>query len=172
MKKPNCILVPVDYSETSVEALDFAILIAQHFKSGLALLAVERTTYPSDLEAPVGWGLESATEKLNDFFKERAIEAGKDFRDQVRPKLLIREGLAVQEILKAAEETKADMIVMGTHGRKGVSHALFGSVTEEVIRVAPCPVLVLRAGMPLPKEGAVSAEPETVEAKKKWLSGD
>ena len=53
-------------------------------------------------------------------------------------------GLPFMEIIKAAKEQKADMIVMGTHGRTGLEHVLMGSVAEKVVRRAPCPVLTVK----------------------------
>jgi nucleotide-binding universal stress UspA family protein len=57
----------------------------------------------------------------------------------------LREGTPVEEILNAARETSADLIVMGTHGRTGLPHVLLGSVAERVVRSAQCPVLTVRA---------------------------
>jgi nucleotide-binding universal stress UspA family protein len=57
---------------------------------------------------------------------------------------VVKVGLPGSEIVKTAEEEKADMVVMGTHGRSGLSRLLLGSVAERVIRAAPCPVLTVR----------------------------
>jgi nucleotide-binding universal stress UspA family protein len=54
-------------------------------------------------------------------------------------------GLVADEILRAARDDGSDLIVLGTHGRTGIRHALLGSVAERVLRLAPCPVLVARA---------------------------
>lgn len=62
-----------------------------------------------------------------------------------RVELLVRDGPASEEIVKAAEEQRADVIVMATHGRTGIRHLLLGSVTEKVLRASPCPVLVVRS---------------------------
>jgi nucleotide-binding universal stress UspA family protein len=56
----------------------------------------------------------------------------------------LREGLPVDEILRAAKEASADLIVLGTHGRTGLPHVVLGSVAERVVRAAPCPVLTVR----------------------------
>ena len=55
------------------------------------------------------------------------------------------QGIASSEIVRFAGESGHDLIVMGTHGRTGIKHALLGSVAEKVVREAPCPVLTLRA---------------------------
>ena len=170
MKKPNCILVPVDYSETSLAALDFGILIAGQFDSQLVVLTVQQPS-PAEPYAVLDFDLQTATEKLKEIFKERQAKAAKGLSLPTENKLriLAREGAAVDEILKAAMETQADIIVMGTHGRKGLARAILGSVTEEMVRRAPCPVLAVRAGMPLPKEELTASAGGPVEAKRNIL---
>jgi nucleotide-binding universal stress UspA family protein len=64
----------------------------------------------------------------------------------VRVRSLVRSGVAHAEIVAAASEEQADMLVLGTHGRSGLDRLLLGSVTERVIRLAPCPVLSVRKG--------------------------
>jgi len=64
---------------------------------------------------------------------------------QVKVEHRLVEGFAAEAILQAAEESKADMIVMGTHGRTGFNRLLMGSVAEEVLRKAACPVLTVKA---------------------------
>ena len=58
--------------------------------------------------------------------------------------IVMRHGHAATEIVKAARELNADLIVMSTHGRTGMKHVLLGSVTEKVVRMSPCPVLTVR----------------------------
>ncbi|MBT8365481.1 MAG: universal stress protein, partial [Deltaproteobacteria bacterium] len=68
----------------------------------------------------------------------------------VETQILVEFGLAAEKIIEAAKEKDADMIIMATHGRTGLSHALIGSVAEKVVRQAPCPVLTIRPkGEPL-----------------------
>jgi nucleotide-binding universal stress UspA family protein len=73
-------------------------------------------------------------------------EALSALRDRV-PRLegILRMGVPWEEILKAIAETHADLVVMGTHGRRGISHALIGSVAEKVVRASPVPVLSVHA---------------------------
>jgi nucleotide-binding universal stress UspA family protein len=65
-------------------------------------------------------------------------------RGVVAADTIVRTGSPAQEIIAIAERVPADMIVISTHGRTGLKHALLGSVTERVVRHAPCPVLVVR----------------------------
>jgi nucleotide-binding universal stress UspA family protein len=69
--------------------------------------------------------------------------ARKNLRGYEKLKLLVRSGPASDTICRAAEETRANLIVMATHGRAGVRHLIVGSVTEQVLRDAPCPVLTV-----------------------------
>jgi nucleotide-binding universal stress UspA family protein len=62
----------------------------------------------------------------------------------IRPRGFFKRGAAWRQILLASEETGADLVVMGTHGRQGLSHALIGSVAEKVVRLSPVPVLTVR----------------------------
>ena len=72
----------------------------------------------------------------------RTIQHLRDHHLEARS--LLREGPAVEAILEAAASERASLIVMGTHGRTGVTHMLMGSVAERVVRSAPCPVLTVR----------------------------
>lgn len=65
-------------------------------------------------------------------------------RGCIKAETLITAGIPADEILKAAREKKADLIVMGTHGRTGIAHMVIGSVSESVIKKASCPVLCIR----------------------------
>jgi nucleotide-binding universal stress UspA family protein len=65
-------------------------------------------------------------------------------RSGVKVDTVLRHGPAWSEILAVAAETKADLIVMGTHGRRGLARALLGSVAEKVVRTASCPVMTVR----------------------------
>ena len=77
-------------------------------------------------------------EVIAEFFVERKRDKG------TIGQAVLRTGDARDSIIQAAEELHADLIVMGTHGRRGVSRALLGSIAETVVRSAPCPVLTVR----------------------------
>jgi nucleotide-binding universal stress UspA family protein len=152
------ILVPVDFSEHSTVALDMAVSLARDFAASLTIVHVYE---PLAVAVPQGYQLFSDAQ-LKSWFEElqqglarlqqRAAAAG---APGVATELL--HGFAVAELQNYAAENSFDLIVMGTHGRRGLSHAFLGSVAERLVRVAPCPVLTVRA--PHPPVGASSAAP-------------
>lgn len=137
------ILVPVDFSDCSLDALEYAALVAQRSKAALTLLHVlEPISYGLDFTFPHKATRESIkaghTKRVGDLVSALA-SAG------VPSECLIVGGLPTDSILDAARKQPADLIVMGTHGRRGLSHALFGSIAEAVLRKSSCPVLMVRS---------------------------
>lgn len=144
------ILVPTDFSGGAGRALDWAQTLARAFGAKIVLLhvvdlAVEWT--------PVG-GLGSIPTPAPAEFVERftndaraALDAIAQDAPQVTQRLL-RKGHPRDVILDVAREAGADVIVMGTHGRRGFSHLFIGSVAEHVVRHAPVPVWTVRAPGP------------------------
>ncbi|MEE9487642.1 MAG: universal stress protein [Candidatus Brocadiales bacterium] len=139
------ILCPVDYSVSSSEAMKYAAHIAGEEGAKVYLIhVIDVRSYghesPLDLEMPKP-SQENVDrmkkELVEDLFQEKG---GKG----VEVEAMVVMGKPVEEILKAAKEQKIDMIVMGTHGRTGIPHVIVGSVAENVIRKAPCPVLTVR----------------------------
>ncbi len=143
------ILVPTDFTDPSNEALATAMAFARMFGATLDLVhvAVEAAyplpppvdvlTMPIDL-SPV---LDRASEGLASE-EARVREAG------VPCETAMLIGRADQEIVTRARQTGAQLIVMGTHGRSGLAHALLGSNAERVIQHAPCPVLIVPRRLP------------------------
>ncbi len=142
---PKNILVPTDLSEGAEEALDYACELAKTFGAKLHLLNV--IGIPALGVPELGVALTSSVIdsliKDNQAALERLAEA-KRCKVEVG-QVLLRTGDARDVINQTAVELDCDLIVMGTHGRRGVSRALLGSVTETVVRTAPCPVLTVRA---------------------------
>jgi nucleotide-binding universal stress UspA family protein len=137
------ILVPIDFSDCSLDALEYAIVVAQQAKASLMLLHV--------LE-PVSYGLDftlnhiRAGEQVRESWTKRLEElASSHEHSHVPMESQLRGGIPVDSILDSAQTLSCDLIVMGTHGRRGISHALSGSVAEAVLRKARCPVLTVRS---------------------------
>jgi nucleotide-binding universal stress UspA family protein len=146
-KKLECILCPVDFSEFSVRAYDYASSLSQHYGAKLLLFhAVEMWQHPSACFA--------TTAKLYEEFCQHLLTTGREelqkFAEKhspraVHPECLTCEGMARESILSLAKERAVNLIVMGTHGVRGFDRLMLGSVTERVLRKAPCPVLAVHA---------------------------
>jgi len=138
------ILIPTDFSESSTAAVEVAIEYSRVFKAGIQLLHV----YPDPayvLPAP----LEVVTLPidLTRVYEEVEKRLGSE-ADRIRATGVPCEGATLTgrphtEIVEHAKKIGADLIVMGTHGRGGLSHAILGSVAERVLHKAPCPVLIV-----------------------------
>lgn len=144
------ILVPTDFSEYAAHAYQWALglattrkakIILFHATSPIPYLAFPESVYYPDLQKIEQAMIAEAEKQMVEF-------AAKKGMSQVPIETQVTVGEAVWEICKRAEGAHADLIVMGSHGRTGLSHVLLGSVAERVIRHAPCPVLVTR----LPKQ--------------------
>jgi len=138
------LLVPVDFGEHSRRALDAAIELARRFGAELTLVHIYEfpayvyggmTYATTDLFAPIE---AAARDQLDQTLQEvRAMVPG--------AKAVLRRAPVAQGILAVIDEVHPDLVVMGTHGRTGMSHALLGSVAEKIVRLSPAPVLTMRA---------------------------
>ena len=141
------ILCPTDFSENSEHAMKYALTLATLSQAKLLLFhVVEPLTYPQSAELfePVLDEVE-LTMKMEAAFQkqlEDQVAALKEKYPKVSGRLVT--GNTFLEIIQAARDEGADMIVMGTHGRTGLAHVLIGSVAERVVREAPCPVLTVK----------------------------
>ncbi len=145
MKLYRRILHPTDFSRASRPAFERAVKLAR--QEGAELLIVHvmvpppfvRNGYVSpktyeDLEAAARKSAETQLKAV----LARAKKAG------ARAKAILTEGIPVEQIVRAAKGKRADLIVIGTHGRTGFSRFFLGSVAERVVQLAPCPVLTVR----------------------------
>ena len=141
------ILLPTDFSEGSSEAFETALEMARDSGARMTLFHVHHvptTVYP-DVIVPLSpelmHNMEHTADVVLERLRDRALSAG------VATDCKTTYGATHVEICTAAEELGVDLIVIGTHGRGGLSHALLGSVAEKVVRKAPCPVLTVRSHM-------------------------
>jgi nucleotide-binding universal stress UspA family protein len=137
------ILCPVDFSDASHEALLAAVRLAREFDATLTILHVYSLPVVAVPEMSLNPAiydqiLKSAEEGLARWTRE-ASQLGAHRVDSAK-----LEGVPWDVIVKVAREGGADVVILGTHGRTGLRHALLGSVAERVVRHAPCPVLVVR----------------------------
>jgi len=144
MKAPTRILVPIDMSVFSVAALQYAEDIAEHFGAEIVVLHIAEE---DDLAAriPKKEKEQMTTKEIDQRLKSTIAHMLLDHNVVTQSmRIEIRHGSPAQEIVNAAPDLHADLIVMCTHGRSGVSHILMGSVAEKVVRNATCPVLTLK----------------------------
>jgi len=144
------ILVPIDFSETSLTALDHAVYIAKLNTADITLINVMESTYsyaPStDYTALTFTNLESYEKSVLKQSKEHLLKLTQRIKkkDGVNIVGIVSTGWVKEEILEAAESTRADIIIMGTHGVKGFREFITGSNTFRVANEAKCPVLSVR----------------------------
>lgn len=138
----NLILVPIDFEPASLKALGIAKDLVARLGGEVVIVHVYQLpiyTYPG-LEPSLMPGFHSEVTSA----AERAVASLAQQEGNLRA--VLRQGDAAAEILTAADELKASMIVMGTHGRQGLAHLILGSVAERVLRKSNVPVLSVRVG--------------------------
>lgn len=149
--KPQMIVATSDFSPCSAVGLRLAASLAASYDAELFIVNII-----SDKELQWLVGDEAPKKPVDIVAAEQRDRLMEHFRRSVgveewvpvKVRGMIGFGHPAEEIIKIAEDLKADLIVMATHGRTGLRHILAGSVTEEVVRKAPCPVLTMR-----PREG-------------------
>jgi len=149
MQLAKVILVPVDFSPFAERALDYAVALATALDAKVHIFHC--ATLPS-------YGVPELSAAVTASWIEQLVEDGKAALHKLADArgaseriagTLLRTGDARDEIVRVCEELRVDLVVMGTHGRRGVRRALLGSVAESVVRTAPCPVLTVRGTGPL-----------------------
>jgi len=145
MKNFSTILVAVDFSDSSDNAFQLALSMAKNFSSHLVILHV--INEPIDLRGfyvphisyeKLEEEIAEGAEKMMESFCRQHIADYSDFESRIVP------GMPHEQILDQAEEAGAELIVLGTHGRTGLDHVLFGSTAEKVVRKSRLPVLTVR----------------------------
>ena len=141
------ILVPTDFSETADAALVYAKTLAAKLEASLHLLHVFQdpsTAIAFTPEAYVAPPPELRERALNDAWDHLHDRLDAQEHKRFAGTRAVIEGLAALEIVRYADTHGIDLIVMGTHGRRGIAHLFLGSVAEHVVRTAGCPVLTVR----------------------------
>lgn len=147
MKNVRKILTTTDISEASAAGVRYALELAQHEQAELVLLNVadvlEGIPYPTGTETSFKSPetiLKEHEERTRTFLDSRFPELVR----QVSPQIVTDLGVPHERIVEQAENAGADLIVMATHGRSGAGRLFLGSVAEQVVRHAACPVLTVR----------------------------
>ena len=138
------LLVPIDFSEHAARALDYAIEWGRQLNAHLTLIHVIQSLPDVGLDmmstvpaAHLGTLEAELTQHMKAYLK-RVEDAG------LKGDLVIAHGTPFYEIIELVKACSIDLIVMGSHGRTGLSHVLLGSMAEKLTRLAPCSVLVVR----------------------------
>lgn len=141
---PKRILVPVDFSQCSLRAIDYAVMLADAFEATVILLHVlepasfglDQLAIPAELEEQLQFHLRTGRDRLLDLNRKRMGQ-------RLRTETLVRIGRAWSEIPDTAKALAVDLIVLGAHGETSFKHPLLGSTAEGVVRHAHCPVLTV-----------------------------
>jgi nucleotide-binding universal stress UspA family protein len=146
MTAPTSILVPTDFSTQAEHALDYACTLATKLDATIHLLTVIGVPALGVPEL----GAAMAASVLDSMIDDNQVALDRladQFRDRCKVgDVLLRTGDARDVINQAVTEVGADLIILGTHGRRGLSRALLGSVAEYIVRTAKVPVLTVRTG--------------------------
>jgi nucleotide-binding universal stress UspA family protein len=145
MIKLKKILVPTDFSDFSHLAFQYGLSFCREYQAEMTFLhVIEDPFYPSTGDS-FGFDMGGFFEKMEEESNKKMDELlTPDLTEGVSIQRMISRGTPFLEIIRVAKEQDSDMIVLATHGRTGLAHVLMGSVTEKVVRKAPCPVLVVR----------------------------
>jgi nucleotide-binding universal stress UspA family protein len=148
------ILATTDFSKYSGFALEWAAYLAQCMKADLLLLHVLTEEEGNIVEEVIGEGavvqiprgirqnvVEERRKKLTEQYE---MVVSREIKASLKVEMMTRIGVPFLEIVRVAKEKDVDLIVLGTHGRTGLSHALIGSVAEKVVHHAHCPVLSIK----------------------------
>jgi nucleotide-binding universal stress UspA family protein len=143
------ILLPTDGSECSVKAMAYALSFARQFGGRVIALHVIDRRWEEQTRVAFAEVGQDLTKKIREGYAQEAHRILKEVTDAgskagVPVEARIATGIPFDDIVRIGKELPADLIIMGTHGRTGVSHLLLGSVAERVVRRAPCPVLTVR----------------------------
>jgi len=142
----NNILVPVDFSNYSKNALAYAAKIAQSYKAQLQVLhIIEETMHPA-FSLSGKSSIFDLVPGIKDDSRKRAEKMLREMvSDDIKSNVYVKGGRAASDIINFAKQNSTDLIVIATHGLTGLEHMLLGSVTEKVVRMAHCPVFTVKS---------------------------
>jgi nucleotide-binding universal stress UspA family protein len=134
------ILIPTDFSTPAERALDVGLELARRFDARVSIMHAYQFLVPLPYMAAVALPFEEIAARAE---QHMAAEVAKVRARYAKCESVLRPGTPADEIVGAALDAGADLIVLGTHGRRGVSHAILGSTAERVVRTSPIPVLTV-----------------------------
>jgi len=152
--KLNRVLTATDFSNQSGFALEWAAYLAQCMKADLVLLHVISEEEGKIIEEVIGEGAvvqiprgirqNVVEERQKKMAEQYEMVVSREIKADLKVEKIIRIGVPFLEIIRTAKEKDVDLIVLGTHGRSGLSHVLIGSVAEKVVHHAHCGVLTVK----------------------------
>lgn len=154
------ILVPLDFSEGSRKALAYAIAFARQFGGELMLFHVMEPYYPGP--EVYGQDVEFLQRRVRDAAQRDLQAVQRTIAADVLSRSLVRRGKPYLQIIAAATDLRADLIIISTQGHAGLAHTFLGSTAERVLRQAPCPVLVVREKEHEFIRGELNTEPRSL----------
>lgn len=139
------ILLTTDFSEYANYALSYATEFAHKFKAEIGLLhVIEPIIAPTDFTWE-NYDIAELEKKSREYTQQSLEKLIRDkIPEDIKAYSVIRYGRSFEEIIRCSKEDSYDMIIMSTHGLTGISHILFGSTAEKVVRKSPVPVLTVR----------------------------
>ncbi len=139
------ILLTTDFSEISAKAVPHAISIAKKYRSKIYVIHVLEPILSPAEYSWAGVQVENIEDSREEFAEKNLLSwCSQNLPPDLDTRILVRKGIAINEILTAVDEYSLDLIVMATHGHTGLSHVLFGSTTERVLKRSHIPVLTIR----------------------------
>ena len=144
MREIKKILLPIDFSGASIKILQYAIFLAEKYNAKIFIVSV--VEYPYTLSGLPSSKLGSEYEEQMIRIAEKKMASFIEENRDLMPVFLessILSGHPAEKIISYAEMESFDLIIIGTHGHKGLEKMLLGSVAEKVIKLAPCPVLTI-----------------------------
>ncbi len=146
--RPKRILCPMDFSELSDLALKYAVMGAREFDAELVLLhahffELPKYFVPENAETIIA-SLDRAKADIRDSLKQYAVKILGSMADDLKVDFRVMDQHPTQTIMSSIKEENCDLIVMGTHGLRGVKRFLMGSITESIVRESPIPVFTIR----------------------------
>ncbi len=142
MNSVSTILHPTDFSEPSRNAFELACDVAAQQNARVILLHAA-VPLPAVAPMPYDVGVVEAEELSDEKFRAQ-LEELRSSKPNLTMEYVLERGDPSEVILQVAEEANCDAIIMGTHGRTGLSRLVMGSVAEAVVRNAPCPVITIK----------------------------
>ncbi len=147
MKKIEKILFPIDFAENFETLLPWVSTFVNSFDATLYVLFVAQDLGDFTSFVPHGNLQQFQEEALKAAQKKMSVKAKEDFKAFKKVEARVAQGSPAEKIIEAAQKEGMDLIIMGTHGRKGIERAIFGSVCDKVVRNAPCPVLTINPAL-------------------------